>query len=190
MKSTPSSACWDHPRLRGKDRTNTMFVRVLLGSPPLARERLQGFPYIPTRIRITPACAGKTFFTCIIQIFCKDHPRLRGKDPVNSSTMTISPGSPPLARERRIFIDNIRSWPGITPACAGKTSHDTYSYGYRWDHPRLRGKDVPTGQRPHCRQGSPPLARERLGFINMNCTKHRITPACAGKTSSKPHGKK
>ena len=50
----------DHPRVCGKDKSNSMKMARLLGSPPRMRERLvHSFPFLDST-RITPAYAGKT----------------------------------------------------------------------------------------------------------------------------------
>ena len=50
----------DHPRVCGKDQPNTLRLYLLLGSPPRVREGLTWVTAVPMRVRITPACAGRT----------------------------------------------------------------------------------------------------------------------------------
>ena len=50
----------DHPRLRGKDISFTLITSLQSGSPPLARERRCVLSLRILKLRITPACAGKT----------------------------------------------------------------------------------------------------------------------------------
>ena len=90
----------DHPRLRGKDNSRGVIDTFMSGSPPLARERLVFQKCRILRVRITPACAGKTKKTKKDSIAGRDHPRLRGKDGLLRVTQGYSGGSPPLARER------------------------------------------------------------------------------------------
>ena len=52
----------DHPRLRGKDISNSTIHKERGGSPPLTRERLSTIQYNKHRARITPAYAGKTLY--------------------------------------------------------------------------------------------------------------------------------
>ena len=153
------------------------------GSPPLARERR----IIPIRrdpvSGITPARAGKTIIQGEMTLFDRDHPRSRGKDFKVFSPSSDELGSPPLARERRIYYSGAWKGGGITPARAGKTLYCTLVPTAYEDHPRSRGKD----SRPRCwcrpRMGSPPLARERLRPRPIAPVVVGITPARAGKTS-------
>ena len=152
----------DHPRLRGKDLYVWDISPVFLGSPPLARERLQPERRIQNEGRITPACAGKTSPRFLLIISFKDHPRLRGKDVLLRPRCGLFLGSPPLARERR-FGHFVRIGADrITPACAGKTCSAAPVQKSGGDHPRLRGKDRIVLSLSQHLLGSPPLARERL----------------------------
>ena len=90
----------DHPRMRGEDWILFYSVAEVVGSPPHARGRLQPFFCLARRLRITPACAGKT--ACHSPGFspCADHPRMRGEDASKTLLPRGSPGSPPHARGR------------------------------------------------------------------------------------------
>ena len=79
-----SFVCQDHPRLRGKD----MFTL-----------HLYKFTH-----RITPAYAGKTVMCQAVCLAIWDHPRLRGKDIIGTVTHYIDEGSPPLTRERLVYL--------------------------------------------------------------------------------------
>ena len=113
----------------------------------------------------------------------EDHPRVCGKDTINGTTYLIAAGSPPRVRERQSDVAIFYAVDGITPACAGKTAPFSSISQPRRDHPRVCGKDPPKRlyQPPH--PGSPPRVRERLSRKAFPCVEHRITPACAGKTS-------
>ena len=139
--SVVSGSIRDHPRLRGNDmimRTRKIFS---VGSPPLARERQVYFLHFTGLERITPACAGTTYFWLLYQPPAQDHPRLRGNDLSDFSEETQDLGSPPLARERRKVIADVNPSTGITPACAGTTTLASWTQRIKWDHPRLRGND-------------------------------------------------
>ena len=58
-----------------------------------------------------------------------DHPRVRGKDVAVFTTSSLSPGSPPRAREGRNMQKVYNAGYGITPACAGRTKINEIS-GY------------------------------------------------------------
>ena len=112
---------WDHPRLRGKNGSVASDRSEQGGSPPLAREKHCALYRHGARDGITPACAGKTARPCKIEKAGRDHPRLRGKNSHPNLANQNSRGSPPLAREKRKFVQLHSSFLGITPACAGKT---------------------------------------------------------------------
>ena len=111
----------DHPRMRGEDVEPVSAILKLLGSPPHARGRLTCPRFRWRRIRITPACAGKTTMKPSVLSVTKDHPRMRGEDPLSIRRQTFQPGSPPHARGRRSGGIKLSHSQRITPACAGKT---------------------------------------------------------------------
>ena len=91
----------DHPRLRGENQTLHLKIVFLQGSPPLARGK-RTIPIVSMSImRITPACAGKTFNINRIAMISKDHPRLRGENATGKRKPLVWRGSPPLARGKR-----------------------------------------------------------------------------------------
>ena len=132
----------DHPRLRGENRQTKRTLAWDVGSPPLAR----GKPPItypqPMTLRITPACAGKTFALDPPLASTPDHPRLRGENCCHLLLLASVPGSPPLARGKRITFKNLKDGRRITPACAGKTSVFACVRYLEKDHPRLRGENT------------------------------------------------
>ena len=103
------------------------------------------------------------------------------KDMWESLTVT---GSPPRVREKLFPINVCSFCDRITPACAGKTRYQRAAPLTRWDHPRVCGKNAKGIGDGLKSAGSPPRVREKLYYDNMPDSEHRITPACAGKTSS------
>ena len=158
LSTSPST---DHPRLRGKNLRFFRCAQLQRGSPPLAREKRLYHPARHGAPRITPACAGKTFYRFVLRRWFWDHPRLRGKNGTNPRSSNVNPVSPPLAREKRIKRNHQEPRPGITPACAGKTNKQVIVQPKFQDHPRLRGKNVPFSSISVLAAGSPPLAREK-----------------------------
>ena len=69
----------EFPRSRGKYFLQSPKPLLLLGSPPLTR----GIPFPRNKIHavhgITPAYAGNTWITMILNLIVRDHPRLRGE---------------------------------------------------------------------------------------------------------------
>ena len=73
---------------------------------------------------------------------------------------------------------------GITPACAGnRHTTDTACHGIG-DHPRLRGEQCMPFADCITVIGSPPLARGTVLVSQRGGGKFRITPACAGNSTS------
>ena len=93
-------------------------------------------------MRITPAYAGKTNIRISEKLREEDHPRLRGKDKHGAGFDGAGVGSPPLTRERLRDSAHNFCHARITPAYAGKTRLKSKEREYKWDHPRLRGKDL------------------------------------------------
>ena len=131
----------DHPRMRGED--------VELGID------------LDNNLWITPACAGKTSTPTTQKKRNPDHPRMRGEDSRRSSPTAADMGSPPHARGRPPHKKSNCSPPGITPACAGKTSNGSSTQSSATDHPRMRGEDLAHKVQVLKATGSPPHARGR-----------------------------
>ena len=111
----------DHPRMRGEDPPLRRRPRQVKGSPPHARGRPIQRRSNLRSLRITPACAGKTSESSLPESARRDHPRMRGEDPVDISGRRRGAGSPPHARGRRQKVEAFWRLERITPACAGKT---------------------------------------------------------------------
>ena len=115
-------------------------------------------------------------------------PRARGKAPKDLAKERDR-GSPPRARGKEGKSACCAGYPGITPACAGKSITGLASMIAAKDHPRVRGE-----KRPHLfallvDYGSPPRARGKAVFLRVYVAACGITPACAGKSilSNKSH---
>ena len=180
----PGRGCGDHPRSCGKDLAIARAKSSHLESPPLVRERPPDGPREDRRDGITPARAGKTCPSTCTPAWKGDHPRSCGKDSSSKNAGKIITGSPPLVRERQIWLFFKKVTIGITPARAGKTKSASSANYRRWDHPRSCGKDkISVFRFPH-NSGSPPLVRERRRQDIPNFQPSGITPARAGKTSA------
>ena len=112
---------WDHPRVCGKNYAKAVSRYLRPGSPPRVREKLNCLIERFKRLRITPACAGKTGLVAIGGLGWWDHPRVCGKNSIWMRQTTLHSGSPPRVREKRYFAGLFSDLRGITPACAGKT---------------------------------------------------------------------
>ena len=70
----------DHPRVCGKNVTKPRLKIFWLGSPPRVREKLKVPHCTSFVLRITPACAGKTYADKGLLNKDWDHPRVCGKN--------------------------------------------------------------------------------------------------------------
>ena len=134
----------DHPRVRGEKLILKLMVLPILGSPPRARGKDAQTQRKYRRMRITPACAGKSFCSNVVYKCAWDHPRVRGeKFRLCLSAMMVI-GSPPRARGKDAKSKRKYRRMGITPACAGKSPRYIYGLDTHMDHPRVRGeKKIP-----------------------------------------------
>ena len=136
-------------------------------------------------MRITPACAGKTCSRHTSRRYRKDHPRVCGENNRNGTMCTPDRGSPPRVRGKLSANTYDAKASRITPACAGKTKQEEYIYGDTEDHPRVCGENLIIGILAAVIKGSPPRVRGKLRDTEQPGTRTRITPACAGKTSTR-----
>ncbi len=72
---------------------------------------------------------------------------------------------------------------GITPARAGKRSEAAPKRAVVWDHPRACGEKCANPGGTLRTRGSPPRVRGKVRKGACLSTRHRITPARAGKRS-------
>ena len=152
------------------------------GSPPLAREILDGIDLAKRHVGITPACAGNTTILTWTTGTWEDHPRLRGKYIAYECDKKHIWESPPLAREIRSQGWRSACPVRITPARAGNTPAVAWYMSSCQDHPRSRGKYELQPCFELVPAGSPPLAREILRDRFSLVPQVGITPAHAGNT--------
>ncbi len=117
-----AAASTDHPRVCGE--------KVLLcpppssgtGSPPRVRGEDCARLIRKPKLRITPACAGRSPVRVVCRPIQQDHPRVCGeKIPVEFFCVPLC-GSPPRVRgEAQSTADGVKTR-GITPACAGRST--------------------------------------------------------------------
>ena len=130
------------------------------------RERLGNILDMWTEAGITPARAGKTATMTPVICTSEDHPRSCGKDVNKLLEEKRNKGSPPLVRERLRLRISKNFQCRITPARAGKTLSVIFSDQGIEDHPRSCGKDGSPLPFNAPGEGSPPLVRERPGYIH------------------------
>ena len=155
-----------------------------MGSPPRARGIRSLHLHHFKKPGLTPACAGNTIPGNVFFSSYGAHPRVRGEYPLFPVRSRADKGSPPRARGIPYFRCRFRCWNGLTPACAGNTHPKPAEASVNRAHPRVRGeykimKVVNLGD-----PGSPPRARGILIQVCRTILSVRLTPACAGNTSS------
>ena len=174
----------DHPRSRGVYAARAHAPPSAPGSSPLARG-LPGIPcLIASRIRIIPARAGFTGSSSPSTSSTRDHPRSRGVYRRAVRTVTIPPGSSPLARGLPSNTHRRDVGSGIIPARAGFTSRTRSRWRRCRDHPRSRGVYNRLGVSVPLHRGSSPLARGLPTDPGHEEPHHRIIPARAGFTAT------
>ena len=166
----------------GEKPKSTKLSPTGLGSPPRVRGKDAQHLKKLFKRGITPACAGKS---CRIYSFISvswDHPRVCGeKLPICGNCAAVK-GSPPRVRGKVLNENEATSYPGITPACAGKSFALFYILLAVWDHPRVCGEKTRTASASCTSAGSPPRVRGKAHCHSAPRPSARITPACAGKS--------
>ena len=91
-------------------------------------------------------------------------------------------GSPPRMRGKVSELRSQNEAAGITPAYAGKSSHQHGAGRWRRDHPRVCGEKAVAHIWWYSWIGSPPRMRGKDGVNDSAQAVTGITPACAGKS--------
>ena len=134
--------------------------------------------------RITPAGAGKTFASVLIEPLGWDHPRRCGENLLLVPCDSAIAGSPPQVRGKRLSILSIARKYRITPAGAGKTAVYQLPLKTDLDHPRRCGENNGRDKDGITIAGSPPQVRGKPQPEDSAASTVGITPAGAGKTPS------
>ena len=157
-------------------------VVLLFGSPPRVRGKRTDTWSAYLYMRITPACAGKTFSGGEGMSNTTDHPRVCGENKLVDKGAIVRGGSPPRVRGK-LAPHGKKPWSArITPACAGKTRAVIPTSSRSTDHPRVCGENLGAFKLALYHRGSPPRVRGKPCDESRRLTVSRITPACAGKT--------
>ena len=143
-KSPPAKrknpAIWDHPRVCGEKLGNLLNLGSNLGSPPRVRGKARESAESGKQPGITPACAGKSSGKPLHSYNSWDHPRVCGEKHSGCCLTLTRSGSPPRVRGKARESAESGKQPGITPACAGKSSGKPLHSYNSWDHPRVCGE--------------------------------------------------
>ena len=159
--------------------------RVHVGSPPRMRGKASALDVLPLPCGITPAYAGKSSEDTRRSGTNGDHPRVCGEKSFENGVKGYFEGSPPRMRGKAQGQVMAGFAFGITPAHAGKRrSIGRLSQPTR-DHPRVCGEKCSSVRSASHRRGSPPRMRGKDLPFTCDCESTGITPACAGKSSSR-----
>ena len=179
------NAIGDHPRMCGEKAAFQRLHLAMLGSPPHVRGKDLQRPRQHRGTGITPACAGKRFFSGLVSRVPWDHPRMCGEKLAFFVFCPYVLGSPPHVRGKALFIKNHFPFVGITPACAGKRCTCCYACPRPTDHPRTCGEKAVLDMCSCHSLGSPPHMRGKVHLTVRSSLRRGITPAHAGKRSKK-----
>ena len=130
----------DHPRVCGEQSPISMAFCVGMGSPPRVRGTVGPAGKQVLRPGITPACAGNSLSVMLPPPALGDHPRVCGEQLPLPPSPLPNAGSPPRVRGTAGRCPAWSGCPGITPACAGNSSHRRIACCMVEDHPRVCGE--------------------------------------------------
>ena len=130
----------DHPRVCGEKPQMYAPKKWMKGSPPRVRGKGDRYEAMDAPAGITPAYAGKRSTSCCHAGVPGDHPRVCGEKAFVFSSALVLAGSPPRVRGKAQWCGAIGANLRITPACAGKSSHQHGAGRWRRDHPRVCGE--------------------------------------------------
>ena len=131
---------WDHPRVCGEKPDAKQRNRNARGSPPRMRGKDTPIGETGAMSGITPAYAGKSMVTFLLNLASEDHPRVCGEKKVMRGAKDKRMGSPPRMRGKAHRVLQELCCVGITPAYAGKSSNDRAGRRLERDHPRVCGE--------------------------------------------------
>ena len=137
-----------------------------------------GFPQTVVFFFIGIRCSALANCSRVIPRACEENTRI-------ASTLRGSGGSPPRVRGKLLsWLAAIRDG-RITPARAGKTPAPCACGRTHTDHPRACGENLHSAAFTTSTSGSPPRVRGKPTVCGFSSAAERITPARAGKTSTR-----
>ena len=180
--STPTVACWAHPRSRGENLYGTRPLGRRYGSSPLTRGKHKHTQGHRPGYGLIPAHAGKTVVGCCQVVRVWAHPRSRGENIAVTVERGRDAGSSPLTRGKPSTARKRSSSVGLIPAHAGKTISMPVTGDRLRAHPRSRGENATARRSRRRHHGSSPLTRGKQNTPQKSTHRARLIPAHAGKT--------
>ena len=171
-----------HPRSRGENNKGGDGNGTSPGSSPLTRGKRSPASTHRSPPRLIPAHAGKTRRARQGSRSQGAHPRSRGENAWDRSSVISFSGSSPLTRGKLIRLSRRRRPRRLIPAHAGKTRMSKPRGRGMRAHPRSRGEN--RARRPLVVRvgGSSPLTRGKLAHRAQQVQAAGLIPAHAGKT--------
>ena len=117
------------------------------------------------------------------------HPRSRGEHDAAQVGGECAQDSPPLSRGARSRRKRQCRTGGLTPALAGSTERHRPGHGPGETHPRSRGEHPGAVGVRIKTEDSPPLSRGAQGGRIIHVPLFGLTPALAGSTRDRDHGR-
>ena len=130
----------DHPRMGGEKPVPFYLFVFGVGSPPHGRGKANLHILAVSRLRITPAWAGKSRTASHPSKDNMDHPRMGGEKTEDEFLAAVAKGSPPHGRGKVRDEVGKKFQVGITPAWAGKSKGGLLCPQRFQDHPRMGGE--------------------------------------------------
>ncbi len=163
---------------------STISTSLPLGRPPRVRGGHGAARESLTRVRKTPACAGRTREWHTARSRPAEDPRVCGEDAGVADLAGPDAGRPPRVRGG-LGAGALRGGGGgKTPACAGRTWSASVAGCPHWEDPRVCGEDGLWRLPGSPVSGRPPRVRGGLGPGAEAPGVGGKTPACAGRTLS------
>ena len=117
-----SGCLQDHPRVCGEKSLSRTIAQAKIGSPPRVRGKDNSVDTCYHEIRITPACAGKSYCQRACWHILQDHPRVCGEKHRYYKYYGHMIGSPPRVRGKAARTLNCLSpWQDHPRVCGEKS---------------------------------------------------------------------
>ena len=173
-----------HPRVCGENADGAITALSIGGSSPRVRGKRRTRLSLAWKVRLIPACAGKTLSVRTRSRKVTAHPRVCGENSPAGAAGVGAGGSSPRVRGKQLSLEleEVERW--LIPACAGKTALRSATVLPASAHPRVCGENYPL-LRPFMKAaGSSPRVRGKLILAMLLEACRGLIPACAGKTRS------
>ena len=155
-----------HPHVCGENSANSLPGFPILNTPPRVWGKLSHNIIIPSLLRYTPTCVGKTQYSICGSGVKKVHPHVCGENRRCRSWASLPSGTPP------------RVWGKRGPPASHRTQFAV--------HPHVCGENMASGLQSFHRLGTPPRVWGKLLARTRRSIFIRYTPTCVGKTNFPP----